>query len=222
MSIISFCYAYTRMIYIFSLPLLQRFHHKRISQQIRDFLSREVIRLSVNFSCGLLLIGPLIHPHPISQKFHNFKQNDGFPRHAFITAAYISFVMRPCTFPIIEPSHKVYIFRIVYGLVFCPASEWTETHKVTLTILIGLQPNAKPNIIPMKCHPAHISFPSTKTAYQAHLATNVSATAACTTGLAKHSLTLLWSNWNMHSTSHSLIGPSTSPFIDLLQSFMVP
>ena len=86
-------------------------------------LSQEVIRLSLNFSGGLLLIGHLIYLHPISQKDHNFRQTDGFPRHVFIMAAYISSVIRPSTFPIIESSQKVYVFREVDGLVFCPVGK---------------------------------------------------------------------------------------------------
>ena len=64
----------------------QRVNHKQISQQIHVSFSREVIPLSLNFSCGLLLISPPIYLHPISQKFNNFRQTDGFPRHVFITA----------------------------------------------------------------------------------------------------------------------------------------
>ena len=113
-----------------SIGVQQRVHHKQISQRIHVSFSREVIRLSLNFSCGLLLIDPLIYPHPISQKVHNFRQADGFPRQVFITAAYISSVIRPCTFPIIEPSQKVYIFRVIDGLVFCPAGKGTEASAV--------------------------------------------------------------------------------------------
>ena len=72
----------------------QRVHHKQISQQIHVSFSREVIPLSLNFSCSLLLIGPLIYPHPISQKVHNFRQTGRFPRHVFITAACISSFIR--------------------------------------------------------------------------------------------------------------------------------
>ena len=122
------------MIY-FSPPIafLQRVHHKQISQQIHVSFSQEVSCLSLNFTCGLLLIGPLIYPHPFSQKVQNFRQTDGFPRHVFITAAYISFVISPCTSSIIEPSQKVHVFRTVYGLVFCPADEQTEMSAVLTT-----------------------------------------------------------------------------------------
>ena len=101
----------------------QRVNRKQISQQIHVSFSREVIPLSLNFSCSLLLIGPLIYPHPISQKVHNFRQTDRFPRHVFITAVYISSVIKPSTFPIIEHSQKVFVFRVADGLVFCPAGK---------------------------------------------------------------------------------------------------
>ena len=81
----------------FLIGFLQRVHHKRISQQIHVSFSREVIHLPLNFSCGLLLIGPLIYSHAISQEAHNLRQTDGYPRHVFLTAAYISSVIRPCT-----------------------------------------------------------------------------------------------------------------------------
>ena len=125
------------MFYFFSststpIGFQQRVHHKQILQQIHVFLSQEVIRLSLNFSGGLLLIGHLIYLHRISQKYHNFRQTDGFPRHVFITAAYISSVIRPSTFPIIESSKKVYVFREVDGLVFCPVGKWTKASAVGL------------------------------------------------------------------------------------------
>ena len=100
----------------------KRVHHKRILHQIHASFSPEVIHLSLNFSCGLLLIGSLIYPHPTSQKVHIFRQPGGFPRHVFITAAYLSSVIRPSTVPITEPSQKVYVFRVIDGLVFFPAS----------------------------------------------------------------------------------------------------
>ena len=53
---------------------VQRYHYKRVSQHIHVSFSQEVIHLSLNFSCGLLLIGPLILPsHPFSQMVHNFR-----------------------------------------------------------------------------------------------------------------------------------------------------
>ena len=153
---------------------LQMVHHKRISQKIHVSFSREVIHRPLNFSCGLLLIDLLIYPHPISQIVLNFRQADWCHRHVSIAAVCTSFVVRPCTFPIIEPSQKVHVFRIVYGLVFCPASEWTETsafgschahhwathrrysHHPTWSLT-----KSKPN----STTPADISFPCTKTAY---------------------------------------------------------
>ena len=57
------------------------------------------------------------------QRVHSFRWTNGFPRHVFITSAYISFVIKPCSFLIIEPSEKVYVCRIIYGLIFCLASE---------------------------------------------------------------------------------------------------
>ena len=113
---------------------VQRYHHKWVSKHIHVSFSQEVIHLSVNFSCGLLLIGPLILPsHPFSQIVHNFRQTDGFPRHVLIAAAYIGFVIRSCTFPTIEPSLVLHVFRIFYGLVLCPASEWTGTSALLTT-----------------------------------------------------------------------------------------
>ena len=105
----------------FSAPVgfVQRYHNKRVSQHIHVSFSQEVIYLSLDF-----LIGPLILPsHPFSQIVHNFRQTDGFPRHVLIAAAYIGFVIRSCTFPTIEPSLVLHVFRIFYGLVLCPASE---------------------------------------------------------------------------------------------------
>ena len=53
---------------------VQRYHYKRVWQHIHVSFSQEVIHLSLNFSCGLLLIGPLILPsHPFSQMVHNFR-----------------------------------------------------------------------------------------------------------------------------------------------------
>ena len=83
------------MIYFFSAPIgfLKRVHHKRISQQIHVSFSRELICLLLNFSCGLLLIGPLIYSHPTLQKVRIFRQTDGFPRHVFITATYTNLAL---------------------------------------------------------------------------------------------------------------------------------
>ena len=126
-----------------------------------------MIRLSLNFSCGLLLIGPLIYPHLIPQEFHDLRQTNGFPGYVFITAAYINRVIRPSTFPIIDHEQKK-VLRFWgnwwTGVLRCREMNWGvcgwillreppgHTQKVTSTILLDHKPNIKPNITLMKFH----------------------------------------------------------------------
>ena len=93
---------YIHDLYLLSLPppigFLQRDHHKLILQQIQVSFSQKVICLSLNFSCDLLFIGPLIYLPQFHWRFTILGRPMDF-LDIFITALYISIVIRPCTFP---------------------------------------------------------------------------------------------------------------------------
>ena len=54
--------------------LVQRVHHIKILDQIHVSFYQEVICLLLNWSFGLLLIGPLIYPHLILQNVNDFRK----------------------------------------------------------------------------------------------------------------------------------------------------